>query len=210
MGGRRAPAGSAVSPVDQALNAWRIHSEINLLLLEKIPAAGLKAVPLESRGRTIAQQIKHMTEVREGLDLLPHDGQAAEAGQAICRSTHPSPIANGSAAIRPCRRRLSSRDPGWRREHAGLRQTAASVDGLPDLPRVPSPGIDRPRAQAERHEASGGSVDSGPLGEVDVGRVGSRPSTSTATSVRNRPPALPTSPARLSISGLRVSRRPCS
>ncbi len=66
MGGRRAPAGSAVSPVDQALNAWRIHSEINLLLLEKIPAAGLKAVPLESRGRTIAQQIKHMTEVREG------------------------------------------------------------------------------------------------------------------------------------------------
>ncbi len=51
---------------DQILATWQVHNRINLLLIETIPAAGLEAVPLESRGRTVAAQLVHMNEVRLG------------------------------------------------------------------------------------------------------------------------------------------------
>ncbi len=52
--------------LQQILNTWRIHNQINLLLIDAIPDAGLEAVPLNSRGRTVARQLQHMNDVRMG------------------------------------------------------------------------------------------------------------------------------------------------
>ena len=92
------------SLAEQALHAWRVHNEINDLLIDAIPAEGLAAVPLNSRGRDVARQLMHMDSVRiqwlqmsnapEGKSLTPHrkedelsraDLKAAlrESGQAI-------------------------------------------------------------------------------------------------------------------------------
>jgi uncharacterized damage-inducible protein DinB len=51
---------------DQLIAAWRRHNEILLFLLENIPSAGLSAVPLASRGRTVAAQFAHLDRVRRG------------------------------------------------------------------------------------------------------------------------------------------------
>jgi uncharacterized damage-inducible protein DinB len=50
--------------IDQALSTWRVHNRINLHLLRHIPAKGLAAVPLASRGRTVAAQFAHMHNAR--------------------------------------------------------------------------------------------------------------------------------------------------
>lgn len=69
--------------LEQVLESWRIHDEINRRLLTKMPSKGLLAVPTGSRGRDIARQFAHMHNVRvgwlrynkapefEGLALLP-------------------------------------------------------------------------------------------------------------------------------------------
>jgi uncharacterized damage-inducible protein DinB len=48
------------------LALWRRHQEILLYLLDHVPARGLAAVPLESRGRDVARQFAHMDRVRRG------------------------------------------------------------------------------------------------------------------------------------------------
>jgi uncharacterized damage-inducible protein DinB len=64
-----APAGKATGPtaeslVDQLLLAWRLNNKVNLLLLRAIPRKGFAAVPLASRGKTVAAQFAHMHKVR--------------------------------------------------------------------------------------------------------------------------------------------------
>lgn len=49
---------------DQLVAAWQRHNEINLTLIAAIPDAGFAAVPLASRGRTVAAQLVHMNAVR--------------------------------------------------------------------------------------------------------------------------------------------------
>jgi len=51
---------------EQLLWAWRSHNAIQLTLVEKIPAKGFEAVPLASRGRTVAEQLVHCWKVRLG------------------------------------------------------------------------------------------------------------------------------------------------
>jgi uncharacterized damage-inducible protein DinB len=46
--------------------SWRRNNEIDLALIAAIPDAGFAAVPLASRGRTVAAQLAHMNAVREG------------------------------------------------------------------------------------------------------------------------------------------------
>ena len=48
------------------LDAWTTHNRITLALIEKIPAAGFRAVPSSSRGRTVVEQLWHMNRVRLG------------------------------------------------------------------------------------------------------------------------------------------------
>jgi uncharacterized damage-inducible protein DinB len=70
------------SLADQALTAWRVHNEINELLIDAIPTEGFAAVPLNSRGRDVMRQLIHMHSVRiqwlqtsnapEGKSLKPH------------------------------------------------------------------------------------------------------------------------------------------
>ena len=51
---------------DRLVAAWQRHNEIDLALIAAIPDAGLAAVPLASRGRTVAAQLVHMNAVRFG------------------------------------------------------------------------------------------------------------------------------------------------
>lgn len=61
---REKKSSAPASLADQALDAWRVHSEINELLIDAIPAEGFAAIPLNSRGRDVAQQLIHMDAVR--------------------------------------------------------------------------------------------------------------------------------------------------
>ena len=55
---------SAASLVEQLLLAWRLNNKTNLILLRAIPQKGFAAVPLASRGKTVAAQFAHMHKVR--------------------------------------------------------------------------------------------------------------------------------------------------
>ncbi len=48
------------------LDAWRRNNDMDLLLISRVPQAGFAAVPLNSRGRTVAEQLDHMDSVRRG------------------------------------------------------------------------------------------------------------------------------------------------
>ena len=50
----------------QILQAWRVNSAINIKLVQKISKKGFGAVPLASRGRTVARQLAHMQKVYAG------------------------------------------------------------------------------------------------------------------------------------------------
>jgi len=48
----------------QILSTWQVNVRITLEMLKRIPARGLSAVPLESRGRNVARMFAHMHNVR--------------------------------------------------------------------------------------------------------------------------------------------------
>jgi uncharacterized damage-inducible protein DinB len=50
----------------QILQAWHVNNAINLKLIRNIPKKGFEAVPLASRGRTVAAQLMHMQKVYVG------------------------------------------------------------------------------------------------------------------------------------------------
>lgn len=52
--------------IEQILHTWRVNNAIDLELLKVIPAQGFRAVPLASRGRTVADQFAHMNNTRVG------------------------------------------------------------------------------------------------------------------------------------------------
>ena len=52
--------------IDQILNTWKVHSEINLYLIGQIPPKCFQAVPSLSKGRTVGEQLAHMNRVRLG------------------------------------------------------------------------------------------------------------------------------------------------
>lgn len=54
------------SLLEQILQAWRINNAVNLKLIRGIPRQGFDAVPLGSRGRTVAKQLAHMHNVHSG------------------------------------------------------------------------------------------------------------------------------------------------
>lgn len=75
--------------IDDILEAWRVHNNVNIYLLERIPEAGFKAVTLlkngqPSTGRNVAKVFAHMLEVRIGKipkaflrDLPPMEAEDA-------------------------------------------------------------------------------------------------------------------------------------
>lgn len=54
------------SLLEQVLQAWRVNAAINVKLVNAIPKKGFNAVPLASRGRTVAKQLAHMQKVHSG------------------------------------------------------------------------------------------------------------------------------------------------
>ena len=52
--------------IEQLLETWRRHAEILLDLLDAVPRGGMKAVPTDSRGRTVGAQFAHIDRVRQG------------------------------------------------------------------------------------------------------------------------------------------------
>lgn len=88
---RQKPAGpSAESLLEQLLLSWRLNNKTNLILLRAIPQKGFAAVPLASRGRTVASQFAHMHKVRwawmrfngENVRGIPVFGKGAQPSRA--------------------------------------------------------------------------------------------------------------------------------
>jgi uncharacterized damage-inducible protein DinB len=50
--------------LEQVRDAWRINDAVTIALLKAIPARGLRVIPPESRGRTVAEQFMHLQRVR--------------------------------------------------------------------------------------------------------------------------------------------------
>lgn len=50
--------------LDHLLDAWRINNQITLALLKGIPPKGLRVIPPNSKGRTVAEQFMHLQRVR--------------------------------------------------------------------------------------------------------------------------------------------------
>src|SRR5215831_7039424 len=69
------------SLLEQVLQAWRVNSAINVKLVNAIPKKGFDAVPLASRGRTVAKQLAHMQKV--------HSGWLKYNGARLSREAHP-------------------------------------------------------------------------------------------------------------------------
>ncbi len=58
------PSPDAAVPAAELLAVWRRHNAIQLALVAGIPTKGFAAVPLASRGRTVAAQLVHCYRVR--------------------------------------------------------------------------------------------------------------------------------------------------
>jgi len=68
------------SIVDRLVAAWERHNGINLRLVAAAPQGGFAAVPLASRGRSVAAQLVHMNEVRLGWLHYHATGQRPKRG----------------------------------------------------------------------------------------------------------------------------------
>ena len=84
--------------VRQVRNAWRVHDRLTLYLLQQIPPLGLRAVPLNSRGRTVAEQFAHVNRVRLGWLAYHKTGVQPKAPQA--KKASPPSRAQLVAALR--------------------------------------------------------------------------------------------------------------
>ena len=69
--------------VAQALDVWQTSNDINLVLLNAIPTAGLEARPAGSRGRTVAEQMVHMIQVRRGWLYYQQTGKRPTRGAVM-------------------------------------------------------------------------------------------------------------------------------
>jgi hypothetical protein len=65
----------------QLLATWRRHNEILLLLLSSIPKPGLCAIPLASKGRTVAEQFHHLDRVRRGWLQFHETGKRVKSAR---------------------------------------------------------------------------------------------------------------------------------
>jgi uncharacterized damage-inducible protein DinB len=75
---------------DQLVEAWRINNRANLLLLEAISDAGLESTMSQRGGRTVAQQLAHLHNVRIGwLEVcsppLARQQKKVDAKQTVTR-----------------------------------------------------------------------------------------------------------------------------
>ncbi|HEX5054237.1 MAG TPA: DinB family protein [Planctomycetota bacterium] len=66
----------------QILWAWRSHNSIQLGLIAGVPNKGFAAVPLGSRGRTVAEQLVHCWRVRLGWLHYFETGKRPSNGDA--------------------------------------------------------------------------------------------------------------------------------
>jgi uncharacterized damage-inducible protein DinB len=67
--------------IEQVLDSWRVHNDINLLLIGAISDKGFAAVPPGSRGRDLARQLMHMHNVR--VQWLQSSAKAETRGLTI-------------------------------------------------------------------------------------------------------------------------------
>jgi len=50
--------------IEQITDCWSINNNINLIMIKAIPVKGMDSVPLDSKGRTVREQLIHMHNVR--------------------------------------------------------------------------------------------------------------------------------------------------
>ena len=75
--------------ITQLMATWRRHNDILLYLLANVPAAGLTATPLGSRGRMVAEQFDHLDRVRRGW-LYFHETGKRLKGMPVQKGKPPS------------------------------------------------------------------------------------------------------------------------
>ncbi len=81
-----APAAAAPtleSLAGQLVAAWEQNAALTVHLLENIPDDGLQAVPAGSRGRTVAEQLRHLDRVRRTWLGLHCTGQRPTFPKAV-------------------------------------------------------------------------------------------------------------------------------
>jgi uncharacterized damage-inducible protein DinB len=75
---------------DDLVAAWRTNHDILLKLAAAIPPRGYSAVPLESRGRTVAAQLFHLHRVREGWLQFHRTGKYPNSLEKFDKDAPPS------------------------------------------------------------------------------------------------------------------------
>ena len=80
----------AVDIASQVAATWRVHNDINVFLIGKIPKAGFDAVPPGSRGRTVAEQLSHMNQVRIGWLQYHQTGERPDLAAGFLLRRHPT------------------------------------------------------------------------------------------------------------------------
>ena len=74
--------------IQELLRTWRINNAIDLKLIAAIPPKGFAAVPLTSRGRTVASQFVHLHKVRVGW--IKYNGWKVAGIPTFRKGAHPS------------------------------------------------------------------------------------------------------------------------
>jgi len=92
------------SMLEQILQAWRVNNAINLKLAKAIPKKGFDAVPLASRGRTVAKQLAHMQKVHSGWlkyqgARFPRDAKPLHRNSKLDRKRLVSALRASGAAV---------------------------------------------------------------------------------------------------------------
>jgi uncharacterized protein YdeI (YjbR/CyaY-like superfamily) len=147
--------------LEDVLDAWRTHDDLNLYLLERIPDEGLAAVPSSRtgshpRGRTVSRVFAHMHDVRLGKLTSGFQGGvpgfekgAAEPGRARGLPCGVRPGGGGLLTL------SQERDERVR----NLKRTGVLLLAYLVSPRVAPPGPDHARPQAVgRADARRGEV----------------------------------------------------
>ena len=111
--------------VENVLEIWRVHDEINIFLLENIPDEGFAAVPLlktgkPSTGRTVSRVFAHLHEVR-----VSHVGRDFCVVSRDLKLALPRIVKISWEPFAPRAGRLSNDYSAWSKRASGERTVAA-------------------------------------------------------------------------------------
>jgi uncharacterized damage-inducible protein DinB len=112
--------------IDEIITAWHVNNRINLLLVEKISAKGLKCTLSTRGGRNVVRQLAHLHNNRV-YQLEKRAGSLAAGAKRFATDEEP-----GRAALEKAFEDSAARVEEWfRRAHAGEKGFNLMKRGLP-------------------------------------------------------------------------------